>query len=125
LSSLIGVRPNIFLVMRGFDLGRSGALGGFALGLLVAGIVGAGGVGLGCDENLQAKTARGDVCNAIGELGGVRWWLLACAPALIFLASAITRTRRDGFARLAGAIFAGLVALDALLLAIVTSNFLA
>jgi hypothetical protein len=88
--------PNIFRVMRASDLARSGALAGFGLVLLVTGVVGAGLISLGCDENLRPETARGDVCNAIGEVGGARWWLLACAPAGVFLASALARRQRDG-----------------------------
>jgi Zn-dependent protease with chaperone function len=111
--------------MRRSNLEHPVALVGFGLGLLAAGTVGAALVGLGCDENLHAETARADACTAIGELGGPRWWLLACAPAVVFLVGALTSRRRDRVAGLAGVIFAGLVALDALLIAIVTSNFLA
>jgi hypothetical protein len=111
--------------MRGFGLGRWGAVIGFGLGLLVAGTIGAVLVGLGCDENLQPGTARGDVCAHVGEPGGARWSLLACAPALVFLTTATLRPRRKQLAGLAGVIFAALVALHALVIAIVTSNLLA
>jgi hypothetical protein len=88
--------------------------------------VGAGLVGLGCDENVRAaKSARGDVCKAVGEFGGLRWWLLACAPALAFSTGALLRWGRDRLAGLAAAIFVALVAVDVVLIAIVTSNLLA
>jgi hypothetical protein len=105
---------------------RWGALVAFDLGLLMAGVVGAGLVGLGCDENVrEAVSARSDVCTAVGEFGGFRWWLLACAPALFFSAGALVRWGRDRLAWLAAAIFIALVAVDAVLIAIVTSNVLA
>lgn len=96
-----------------------------ALGLLIAGIVGAALVGLGCDENVDSATARGDVCNALGDFGGGRWWLLACGPAAVFLVAAVTRRGRNRPATLAIATFVALSGFDALLLAIVTSNLLA
>jgi hypothetical protein len=104
---------------------RLSALIALALGLLIAGIVGAGLVALGCAENVDRATARGDVCGAIGDFGGLRWWLLACGPAVVFLAGTLTTRGRDRRARLALATFVALIGLDALLLAVVTSNLLA
>ena len=96
------------------------------VGLSIAGLVGAMLVGLGCDENVRAgENARGDVCTALGEFGGPRWWILAFAPAFLFSAGGITRWGRDRLAGLAVTIFVALVAVDAVLLAIVTSNLLA
>jgi hypothetical protein len=102
------------------------ALAAFGFGLLMAGVVGAGVVGLGCDENVrEAASARRNVCTAVGELGGPGWWLLACAPALFFFTGALLTSGRDRLAGLAAALFVTLVAVDAVLVAIVTSNLLA
>jgi hypothetical protein len=88
--------------------------------------VGAGFVGLSCDENVRdAASARSDVCTAVGELGGPGWWLLACAHALLFLAGVFVRSGRNRLAALAAVIFVALVAVDAVLVAIVASNLLA
>jgi hypothetical protein len=103
---------------------RWGALIALSVGLLIAGIAGAVLVGLGCDENLHPGTTRADVCTAVGEVGSLGWWSLACAPALLFSAAALVRGG-NRLAVLAGAIFTAVLALDAVLIAIVTSNFLA
>jgi hypothetical protein len=104
---------------------RWGALIALAFGLLIAGIVGAVLVGFGCDENLHPETARADVCTTVGEAGGFGWWSLACAPAVLFSTAALVRGAGDRLAVLAGAIFTAVVAVDAVLIAIVTSNLLA
>jgi 2-hydroxychromene-2-carboxylate isomerase len=105
---------------------RWGAFLAFFVGLLLAGLVGASLVGLGCDENVRAaETARTDACTAVGEFGGPRWWLLAFAPAVLFFVSAITRWGRDRVGALAATVFVALVAVDAVLIAIATSNLLA
>jgi hypothetical protein len=105
---------------------RWGALVAFDIALLLAGVVGAGLVGLGCDENVQtAESTRRDVCTGLGELGGFRWWSLACWPAFLFSAAALATRRRDRLPGLAAAIFVALVAVDAVLIAIVTSNLFA
>jgi hypothetical protein len=97
----------------------------FALGLLVVGLVGAVFVGVGCDENLHPGTARSDVCTTVGDPGGLGWWSLACTPAILFSAAALVGGGRPRVGVLAGAIFTTVVALDAVLIAIVTSNLLA
>jgi hypothetical protein len=90
------------------------------------GVVGAILVGLGCDENVRAaENARSDVCTALGEPGGPRWWILAVAPAFFFSAGAVTRWGRDRIPGLAATTFVALVVADAVLLAIATSNLLA
>jgi hypothetical protein len=104
---------------------RSGVLISFAIGLLIVGVVGASLVGLGCDENLRPGTARTDVCTTVGEVGGFGWWSLGCAPALLFFAVGLVRGRSDRLAILAIAIVTALVAVDAILIAVVTSNLLA
>jgi hypothetical protein len=105
---------------------RWGAFFALFAGLLMAGVVGASLVGLGCDENVQvSESARREVCMAIGEFGGPGWWLLAFAPALLLSAGAGTTWGRDRLARLGATIFVALVAVDAVLIAIVTSNLLA
>jgi hypothetical protein len=97
----------------------------FALSVLlvIAGLAGAVLLGFGCDENLRAGTARGDVCTTVGEVGSVGWWSLVFAPALLFFAIALHSGRRS-VAVLAGALFAALVVVDTVLLAIATSNLL-
>jgi hypothetical protein len=105
---------------------RWGIFLAFFVGLLIAGVVGASLVGLGCDENVRvAENARADVCTALGEPGSPRWWILAVAPAFLFSAGAVTRWGCDRLAGLAATIFVALVAVDAVLLAIATSNLLA
>jgi hypothetical protein len=104
---------------------RWGTLVAFGLVLLVVGVVGAVLVGLGCDENLHPGTARSDVCTRVGEPGGFGWWSLAFMPAFLFSAAALVGGRADRLRLLAGAIFAAVVAVDAFLIAIVTSNLLA
>ncbi len=98
---------------------------GFDFGLLIAGVAGASLIALGCDENVPKETARSDVCTVVGEFGGPRWWLLASAPALVFLAGGLTKWGRARLAGFAGAIFLAAVALTSVLVAIVTSNLLA
>jgi hypothetical protein len=61
----------------------------------------------------------------LARFGELRWWLLACAPALFFSAGALVRWGRDRLAGLAAAIFVALVAIDAVLIAVATSNLLA
>jgi hypothetical protein len=105
---------------------RWGAFLAFFVGLLLAGVFGATLVGLGCDENVRtAGSARRDVCTGIGEFGGPRWWLLAFAPALLFSTGAITRWGRDRLGALAATVLVALIAVDAVLIAIATSNLLA
>jgi hypothetical protein len=78
-------------------------------------------VGGSC-ENVRPGTARGDVCTAVGEAGGAQWWLLACAPASVFGAVAVLGGRRGPLGYLWAAACAALVAVDAILIAIVTDN---
>jgi hypothetical protein len=104
---------------------RWGVLVALAVGLSIVGVVGASLVGLGCDENLHPGTARSDVCTTVGQVGGFGWWALACAPALLFFAGAFFSGRGDRLAVWSAAILAALIAVDATLLAVVTSNLLA
>jgi hypothetical protein len=105
---------------------RWGAFLAFFVALLLAGVVGATLVGLGCDENVpSAGSARREVCTAMGEFGGPRWWLLAFAPAVFFSAGAMTRWGRDRLGALTATVFVALIAVDAVLIAIATSNLLA
>jgi hypothetical protein len=93
------------------------------LGLFILGFCGAVTVGLGCGENVDAGTSRGDVCAVIGEPPDARWWLFASAPALLFSAVALLVGRRWPLAGyLWGAACALCVAIDAVLVAIVTDN---
>jgi hypothetical protein len=103
---------------------RWGAVISFALVLLIAGVFGAVLVGLGCDENLRVGTARSDVCTTVGEVGSAGWWSLAFAPTLLFFGVALLSERGERVVVLAGAIFVALVLLDAILIAVVTSNLL-
>ena len=89
----------------------------FALGLFGAVIV-----SLGCSENVFPGTARGDVCMAVGDSGGPRWWLLVCVPALVFGAVALLSGRRGPLGRLWLMVCAVLAAVDLILIAIVTDN---
>jgi hypothetical protein len=104
---------------------RWGALVAFTLCLLVAGLLGAVLVALGCDENLHPDTARSDVCTTVGEVGSFGWWALACAPALLFFVGALVSGRGKRLGVWTIGILVALVALDATLLAVVTSNLLA
>jgi hypothetical protein len=52
-------------------------------------------------------------------------WSLAFAPALLFRTVALLSERGERVAVLAGAIFVALVLIDAILIAVVTSNLLA
>lgn len=104
---------------------RSVLLASLTLVLLFSGLVGGVLVGLGCSENVDAGTARGSVCSALGEAGGARWWLLALAPAAIFLAGATTPWGRTRLVLLAIAILLVTAAVDGLLVAVVTSNLFA
>ena len=97
-----------------------GALILLALALAILGIFGAMIVGFGCSENVRPATARGNVCTAVGEAGDAGWWLLGCAPALLF--GAVAGGRRGPLGRLWGAALTALVAVDAILIAIVTGN---
>lgn len=90
--------------------------------LVTLGVAGAIVVGLGCGENVTPGTARGDVCAAVGEPGDATWWLLGCAPALLFAAVALVGGRRGPLYLVWGAALTALVAVDAVLIAIVTDN---
>jgi hypothetical protein len=96
-----------------------------ALILFVAGFIGAVLVGLGCSENVDVHTARGLVCSSLGEPVGMRWWLLALAPAAILLAGATTLWGRTRLVPLAIVILLITAAVDGFLLAVVTSNLFA
>ena len=89
---------------------------------VILGVFGALVVGLGCSENLSPGNARSDVCTAIGEPGDRGWWILGCGPAFLFGALALVGQRRGPLDKRAGGIFAAIVVVDAILIAIVTDN---
>ena len=88
----------------------------FSLGFFGVFVVG------GSCENTRSGTVRADVCTAVGDPGAPRWWLVACAPALLFGAVAVLGGRRGPLGYLWAAACAALVAVDAILIAIVTDN---
>ncbi len=96
-----------------------------ALVLFVAGLIGAVLVGFGCSENVDVRTARGLACSSLGEPGGIRWWLLALAPAAILLVGATTPWGRKRLVQLAIAVLLVTAAVDGFLVAVVTSNLFA
>ncbi|MDQ3995192.1 MAG: hypothetical protein M3265_10405 [Actinomycetota bacterium] len=104
---------------------RSVLLASLTLVLLLSGLIGGVLVALGCSENVDAGTARGSVCSALGEPGGAGWWLLALAPAAVLLASATTRWGRIRLVQIGVAVFLGAAAVYGFLLAVVTSNLFA
>ena len=89
--------------------------------LLTLGIFGAFVSGFGC-ENVQPATARAEVCASMTDEGSPRWWMFVCAPAFVFAAVAVVGRRRGPLEYLWVAICAALVAVDAILIAIVTGN---
>jgi hypothetical protein len=99
-----------------------GAVIVLVLALFILGFCGAVTVGLGCSENVDPGTSRGDVCSTVGEPPDASWWSLASAPALVFGAVALIGGRRGPLAYLWGAACVALVAVDAVLIAIVTDN---
>lgn len=49
---------------------------------------------LGCSENVEPGTVRGDVCDDVGGLWSFTWWLAVLWPAALFALSLLIPTLR-------------------------------
>jgi hypothetical protein len=92
--------------------------------LLAAGwITGVAGA-LGCAENVNPATTRGSVCTTAGlsDFGSGAWLLFTCGAALSFVLATIAFQQvRSRPSLVGGALLGALVALDTVLLVLVTS----
>lgn len=77
---------------------------------------------VGCSENVYEGTSRGDVCDVAGT--APVWWILVVTPALaVFVVVLLTKGLARWFTVAAVLVIAATI--EAILLAIVTSNLFA